>query len=530
MRVLLWAEEGAVTGERLVLMVASLMALGAVGSLGGGMGEAIAGTGRGEPTPTTAAAAAEGPVGHDGQGGQGGSPSSATTTSQSGGGADGGDRPGYPGDGPGYDASNLPSMSTPPGNGGRGGLGGLWDRAVSATEGVRGFAYNATTNLGLNPLAWVGDPVGQMQASWDRTLGVLDFGRGLLEGALELNRLYNPVDPRYGYELITRGPSEFFGERWAVSSGLGSGLLDIGESLYEYTPPGVAQDLLFNRENYFSDRLGALEDLWNNPLVSAVADPFVECGSGGGASNRRACGEAAGDVLLTIATGGVGSGVRGGALADDAVRAAAHGDDLADVAHVADDALDLTAHTDDFADGSRAADDLVEGTAPLGAASRATPAEVRAAWADQIVDEVTMAQLERYGLTPDTPLYRWTHEEYVTDGVIRGNPNSVAQVADVYGPPPSAPEILAARMRGEAAPNGPSHRFFRDLNEDPGLNVSAVRSGEYGSSDRVLVEIRTGDVVSAGGRIYPDVSANVPIDPMMITVPDSLPVRVVPPG
>src|SRR5262249_37730327 len=125
-----------------------------------------------------------------------------------------------------------------------------------------------------------------------------------------------------------------------------------------------------------------------------------------------------------------------------------------------------------------------------------------------LVGVLTERIMERYNIQMDTPLFRNMSQRFLdmTNGLVSGNANSMARVLDLYNAPSRinphwtpavsdwVPRLLPAEI--EASTLGPS------------LNVSLTQTGAYlGEADRVTIMMRTGDLISQGARIYPDVSA-----------------------
>ena len=144
-------------------------------------------------------------------------------------------------------------------------------------------------------------------------------------------------------------------------------------------------------------------------------------------------------------------------------------------------------------------------------------------------------------------MYRWVDPEYIDlqGKRIEGNPNSVAQVEDIYSPdfrrsylaehaldmPADSPELPEAleflkKARDEAlfrVPRAESSRI------GPGLNCSVQRADSYAGAGKVLISMRLGDFLDAGGLVYPDVGAIATgVQPIYLTVPrgKSIPFRV----
>ncbi|MCA9581593.1 MAG: hypothetical protein KC416_07340 [Myxococcales bacterium] len=355
------ATTGSATSAYLIAVFAiGLAGLGGLSAFGDGLEGAIVGRGTGQ-TVATSNLAAEGTSPSENDVGGTGLPAT-TSAAAEGDGAGAGEGAGS-GVGTGHPSGGVPPQTAEfplaaDGGGGEGG-GGFW-------QGVENFVTNFTTN----PVSLVTDPLGELSAAWNRTIGLGRFAVGLVQGALELSRLFNFADPRYLFDLVT-DPRGFFEERIGFGTGLLGSSWDLLQQGYEFSVVGIAQDLLFNRENFASDRADALDGLGENPLVQAFTDPILRCAGEPGADAQQACGEIAGDIILAVATSGVGaSATRGGSAA---ARAGSHADELADAGRVADDLIEGGSHVDD---ATRAADEVAAGADDVGAA------------ADNVVDSV----------------------------------------------------------------------------------------------------------------------------------------------
>jgi hypothetical protein len=161
--------------------------------------------------------------------------------------------------------------------------------------------------------------------------------------------------------------------------------------------------------------------------------------------------------------------------------------------------------------------------------------------------EIADSFLADNGWSRETQVYRWVDPEYIDlqGKRIEGNPNSVAQVKDIYSPdfrrsylaehvldmPADSPELPEAleflkKARDEAlfrVPRAESSRI------GPGLNCSVQRADSYAGARKVLIRMRLGDFLDAGGLVYPDVGAIATgVQPIYLTVPrgKSIPFRV----
>jgi pilus assembly protein Flp/PilA len=149
------------------------------------------------------------------------------------------------------------------------------------------------------------------------------------------------------------------------------------------------------------------------------------------------------------------------------------------------------------------------------------------------IDPVAMQQLERYGLGPDSEVYRVVDPQYLDTGAqrIAGNPKSMARVQNPYDmvenpnyramveegfdPGPQMPRQIPNRLEA------------RDLGK-PGLNVAVDDPGVYRQPGMLKIAVRVEDIMRAGGRIYPDWGSGADIRPIYVTFDGTLPYRVVP--
>lgn len=150
----------------------------------------------------------------------------------------------------------------------------------------------------------------------------------------------------------------------------------------------------------------------------------------------------------------------------------------------------------------------------------------------QTTAQRTAAVLREHDLTEDTVVYRWMDRRFLNEaeGTVAGNPNSMAMITDEY----ARPELknMARLMRNTSRPGAaagdveiaeqylaqpgnsltnPPTRNASSLS-DPGINVSRRPLDGYsgahrGDSNMVLVQVRVGDAVRAGGRVYADISS-----------------------
>jgi hypothetical protein len=134
--------------------------------------------------------------------------------------------------------------------------------------------------------------------------------------------------------------------------------------------------------------------------------------------------------------------------------------------------------------------------------------------------------MRQLGLTYDTRVYRSPDQEYIQDGRLSGNPYSSAKIADHEQVKPNP--YLSGRYI-------PVNKRVTALGQ-PSLNVmvgSDAREGAMSYShnnQRTTVEMRLGDFLNQGGKVYRDVSATVSDDTstaLIVTLPSecSVPVR-----
>jgi|GEM_PF-3026778 len=167
--------------------------------------------------------------------------------------------------------------------------------------------------------------------------------------------------------------------------------------------------------------------------------------------------------------------------------------------------------------------------------------------ASRTPSETADAFLAENGWTRETRVYRWVDPEYINldAKTIEGNPNSVAQVEDIYSSnfrrnflaehvldmPADSPALGEAlefleKKRDEALFRPPRAESSRI---GAGLNCSVQRADSYGGAGKVLISMRMGDFLEAGGLVYPDVGALASgVQPLYLTVPQgkSIPFRV----
>ncbi len=175
---------------------------------------------------------------------------------------------------------------------------------------------------------------------------------------------------------------------------------------------------------------------------------------------------------------------------------------------------------------------LEDGGAALSAANPARPPVADGAWAGYDLDSVQLDFLTSNGITPDTPLYRWTDPQYLgSDGLAAGNPDSLARVGDIYDVRPQ-PNPYYDLLPGVVSPFGPDAPTPINATElGPTLNVSlnaSVGNSTYASEGQVLVQFDAGDVIRSGGLFYPDEGALLQgVTPLIITTPEAVPFQIV---
>jgi Flp pilus assembly pilin Flp len=144
------------------------------------------------------------------------------------------------------------------------------------------------------------------------------------------------------------------------------------------------------------------------------------------------------------------------------------------------------------------------------------------------IDPVTAQTLARYGLTPDSVVYRTMDPKYLDEatGTVKGNPDSVAVVADPYNLVES-PLAKYARETGQELPPGvPTHipREVPAYEVGPGLNVARDNPVAYAQPGQVTVAVKVSDILAAGGKVYPDVGAAAQgIGPIYVTFDGGVP-------
>jgi hypothetical protein len=128
------------------------------------------------------------------------------------------------------------------------------------------------------------------------------------------------------------------------------------------------------------------------------------------------------------------------------------------------------------------------------------------------IDPITRAVMRRYGMTPETRLFRAVKPSSVRhlntrDMRVAGNLSSLAaSLENVYNTHPKARRYVSAREAGK------------------GLNVT-VGPSAYGKGNRVSYSIKVGDILARGGRIYPDRGALKSHKALYVTFEGSVPFR-----
>jgi hypothetical protein len=150
------------------------------------------------------------------------------------------------------------------------------------------------------------------------------------------------------------------------------------------------------------------------------------------------------------------------------------------------------------------------------------------------IDPVTARTLEKYGLTPDSELYRVVNPKYLNtkEGTIAGNPNSVALIRDPYhlveNPVAKAFEDAGIKLPPDFPRTIPATTSADKVG--PGLNVAVKDPALYGDAGKVTIAIKVKDILDAGGKFYPDSGAiGQTLDPLYVTFDGSIPYRKVPP-
>jgi Flp pilus assembly pilin Flp len=213
-------------------------------------------------------------------------------------------------------------------------------------DGILGKVNNFVTNMGMNPLAWVADPLGQLQGMWNRTIGVGKFVGDMVWGIGSLvhkgNTLFNPLYPSFWLDLHDKGFDSFLDRRLGIGKEflrIAPGVLKLG---WRTSPLGLAWDLAMHPNEFLAHRREDWNSIAHNPLMAAIMDPLAKCaGAAGSDSAEQACGKVGADIALTIATAGWGKGAKAGSMADelaDAGRIETKLDDVARGSEGADDA------------------------------------------------------------------------------------------------------------------------------------------------------------------------------------------------
>jgi pilus assembly protein Flp/PilA len=192
-----------------------------------------------------------------------------------------------------------------------------------------------------------------------------------------------------------------------------------------------------------------------------------------------------------------------------------------------------TKQAEEIAEQTKTAEKIAEGTKD----TEKVLSEVEQAWkaTNLDIDPVTMAQLEKYGLKPDSVVYRVMDEEYLDTKNMRvsGNPRSVAEVKDPYNLVDDDHLKALEDLGVEVPPNVP-RRVPSVKNADqldkPGLNVAVDDPSLYNpKGDKVKIAVRIEDVIRNGGKVYPDRGSTVPgIRPIYVTFDGSVPYTRVP--
>ncbi|WP_443190451.1 AvrPphF family type III effector [Pseudomonas indica] len=140
--------------------------------------------------------------------------------------------------------------------------------------------------------------------------------------------------------------------------------------------------------------------------------------------------------------------------------------------------------------------------------------------------------MEIYKLKRDTPLYRTMPAEYLVDGRVSGNPNSGAEIRDYERLRPNP----FGGQPGTADAYWPVIRNARELG--PSLNVMAGPDAQkstigYHREGNINVEMRLGDFLERGGKVYGDESSKagdgIETVALIVTLPEgeSVPAKIV---
>lgn len=201
-------------------------------------------------------------------------------------------------------------------------------------------------------------------------------------------------------------------------------------------------------------------------------------------------------------------------------------------AEVVEEVIDTSKDVDKVIDKSKDAEkiakttDKVEDLSDVAKAWKATGLDI---------DPVTLAQLEKYGLKPDSKVYRVMEEKYLdTDNMrVEGNPNSMAEVHDPYNLVDN-PMVKWIEDAGEQVPPGIERRVPKVTDasklDKPGLNVAVDDPSIYNAGgDKVKIAIEMKDIIENGGKVYRDSGSSVPlIKPIYVTFDGSVPYTRVP--
>ncbi|MEZ4256592.1 MAG: hypothetical protein R3A78_12940 [Polyangiales bacterium] len=203
---------------------------------------------------------------------------------------------------------------------------------------VLGPVHNFITNFGLNPVAWVADPIGQLKGAWNRLYGVGQFAWNTVYGLGKLlhegNTLFNPLYPGYWYDVYQNGwdghqqrGEDFLAGAWEDAQG-------VGDFLARANTLTIAYECATGGPSHCRDYVGDLaSEAWQNPVTQSLVEPFGKCaGEVGSAEAQNACGQIAADIALTVATTGWGKGARGAHVAEEA---ASYADELAEAGSIA---------------------------------------------------------------------------------------------------------------------------------------------------------------------------------------------------
>ncbi|RLM20710.1 hypothetical protein BIY29_14850 [Brenneria alni] len=137
-------------------------------------------------------------------------------------------------------------------------------------------------------------------------------------------------------------------------------------------------------------------------------------------------------------------------------------------------------------------------------------------------------------LNENTLLYRSTDKRFISRGHLKGNPNSIARIFNYDRLRPN-PYLQLVTHRN-APPYFPVEMRASEL-KDPSLNVMVGLQAreailQYAKRDNVSVEMRLGDFMRQGGKVYSDTSSAISSNyatALVVTLPkgSSVPVTII---